>query len=60
MKKNFGEIILFAIMLLALVFALGEAWNRHRVESSNRQTEILVEYGELREQVAVGAQAALP
>lgn len=51
MKKNFGEIILFAIMLLALVFALGEAWNRHRVESSNRQTEILVEYGELREQV---------
>ncbi len=51
MKKKPWELILSAIILLALIFSLGEAWNRHRVEAGNHRTEIIVEYGELFEQV---------
>lgn len=44
-------IILLVFILLGLVLALGEAWNRLQVEAGNLRTEILVEYGELLEQV---------
>lgn len=51
MKKQTMVIILSAIILLGLVVALGEAWNRVQVEAGNLHTEILVEYRELMEQV---------
>jgi hypothetical protein len=50
-KKNLLVIVLLTIILLGLVLALGEAGNRLRVEAGNRTTGILVEYGELQEQV---------